>query len=386
MLSQMMTRKDENNRIEYLVDKQGTVLAATERNDLHKNLFSLYKIEKNDFYDKFFSIKIENQQYYATVQEVKNSSLKIVSFVPKSEYSDLLESATIEIVLIGFALQIISFTCCYYIVQRTYRPIEKIANTFKYHFPDKIENFEDEIDYINEKVENTITANESLERELPKALENFHKSQVKALQSQLNPHFLYNTLDNIKAISVDLLNIDNPIEKSLIHLNNILSESINQNNTIIPLSYEIGITKSYIEIMKMRYYDNFDVEWHIEDGLMNCNVIKLIMQPVIENSIIHGFSTFGENQLIKIDISSSDGRLFIKIGDNGKGISEHDLKVINQKLKKPSDNNNNKHIGLINTQLRIQLLYGNQYGLEIANLNCGGTVCTIIIPKEDDLY
>ncbi len=372
---------NDSYRKEYLIDKSGTVIASSDSMYLNENLCEKYKFKTKNLSDNFFSINKSGEKYYCTVSNVKKTSLKIVSFAPESVYSDLINASLSEILLIGFSMQIISFFCCYFTVSKIYSPIKKINETFKYHFPEESGEFESEIEYINNNIEKTIRSNENLERELPQALKKLHSFQVEALQSQINPHFLYNTLDNIKSISVDLLDIDNPIENSLLLLNNILAESMDRTSIIITLSREAALTESYIELMKLRYRNNFDVDWSIESGLESYAVLKLLIQPMIENSIIHGFSNVGTNQKISIMIYSENDDMIIKVKDNGRGIESQRLSEIKNCLSDPDTETTNKHIGLINIQLRLRLLYGSHYGLSIDSTEAG-TECTVRFPKS----
>lgn len=372
---------NDSYRKEYLIDKNGIVIASSDSNYLNENLYERYKFKNENLSESFFSINKNGEKYYCTVSDVKKTSLKIVSFAPKSVYSDFINASLFEILLIGLSMQVISFLCCYFTVSKIYSPIKKINETFKYHFPEENGEFESEIEYINNNIEKTIRSNENLERELPQALKRLHSFQVEALQSQINPHFLYNTLDNIKSISVDLLDIDNPIEISLLLLNNILAESMDRTNIIITVAREVALTESYIDLMKLRYRNNFDVDWSIERGLEKYAVLKLLIQPIIENSIIHGFSNVGTNQKISIRIYSENNDMVIRITDNGRGIENRRLSEIRNYLSDPDTESSNKHIGLINIQLRLRLLYGSNYGISIDSGKTG-TECTVRLPKS----
>lgn len=370
----------ESSRFEYLVDGNGTVLAAASSENLGKNILSLYHMQKEDLNKSYFEQSIKDEKYNITIQRIKKTSLRVVSFSPKSIYAALINTALLETVSIGLVLQIVTIISCYAIVTKIYKPIRDITQTFQYHFPDNTEKFLNEIEYINATLQKTITLNKSMEEELPKAIQKLHQAQASALQSQINPHFLYNTLENIKVISVNLLDIDNPVERSLVLLNNILCESMKQTTLIVPLSHEIRLVNSYIELMQMRYKHNFDVSWLIDKTVTDCYILKFLLQPMIENSIIHGFTNTNNNQKITIDIRRQSNDLNIIISDNGAGIPADELKKIKHDLQN-TDNVANCHIGIQNVHLRIQLLYGKTYGVQIES-DGNGTVCTLHLPAE----
>ena len=367
--------------MEFLIDKNGVIISAIDTKKIQKNILDIYGLTKANLSEDFFNLKIDDTTYFATIQTVKNSSLKIISIVPKAFYSEILNIALFESLIIGFVLASVLLISCYFIVSNVYKPIKNIANTFQYHFPENMEEFENEIEYINAKINQTISSKENYEQEFPKAIEKIHKVQMAALQSQINPHFLYNTLENIKVISVNLLDIENPVEECLVLLNNIMRESMDQKNIIIPLSREIQLADSYIKLMKMRYNNNFDVTWHIDSTLSDRRILKFILQPLLENSITHGFSNIGSNQIITISVSKHNDYMTISIEDNGIGIPEEKLKHIQNKLEKTDMETTENHIGLVNVNMRIRILYGEMYGISLESSE-KGTKCVLKLPLE----
>lgn len=372
---------DGSGRLEFLIDKNGVIISAIDTKKIQKNILDIYGLTKANLSEDFFNLKIDDTTYFATIQTVKNSSLKIISIVPKAFYSEILNIALFESLIIGFVLASVLLISCYFIVSNVYKPIKNIANTFQYHFPENMEEFENEIEYINAKINQTISSKENYEQEFPKAIEKIHKVQMAALQSQINPHFLYNTLENIKVISVNLLDIENPVEECLVLLNNIMRESMDQKNIIIPLSREIQLADSYIKLMKMRYNNNFDVTWHIDSTLSDRRILKFILQPLLENSITHGFSNIGSNQIITISVSKHNDYMTISIEDNGIGIPEEKLKHIQNKLEKTDMETTENHIGLVNVNMRIRILYGEMYGISLESSE-KGTKCVLKLPLE----
>lgn len=372
---------DESGRFEFLIDKDGLIVSSLDTKKINKNIKEFYSLTDKELSENFFDLKIDGDTYFVTIQTVKNSSLKIISIVPETFYSEIINVALLESLIIGFALAVILLLSCYFIVSNVYKPIRNIASTFQYHFPENMEEFENEIEYINAKINQTISSKENYEQEFPKAIEKIHRAQVAALQSQINPHFLYNTLENIKVVSVNLLDIENPVEECLVLLNNIMCESMDQKNIIIPLSREIQLADSYIKLMKMRYNNNFDVIWHIDSTLTDCRVLKFILQPLLENSITHGFSNTGSNQIITISISKHNDYMTITIEDNGIGIPDEKLKHIKNHLEKTDVETTENHIGLFNVNMRIRILYGEMYGISLESSK-KGTKCILKLPIE----
>ena len=154
---------DGSGRLEFLIDKNGVIISAIDTKKIQKNILDIYGLTKANLSEDFFNLKIDDTTYFATIQTVKNSSLKIISIVPKAFYSEILNIALFESLIIGFVLASVLLISCYFIVSNVYKPIKNIANTFQYHFPENMEEFENEIEYINAKINQTISSKENYE-------------------------------------------------------------------------------------------------------------------------------------------------------------------------------------------------------------------------------
>jgi two-component system, sensor histidine kinase YesM len=209
-----------------------------------------------------------------------------------------------------------------------------------------------------------------------------YKSQAMeftALQSQLNPHFLFNTLETINWKAIGLTGRPNQLNYMIERLADILRYSLDGENKMVHMQKEILHTKSYIEIQKIRYKEKFDVIWDYDSESEKYLVIKLILQPLIENSLTHGLREDG-NCLIKIKIKDTFKTLNIAVIDNGIGILPEKLKEIQDKLDSNLELTN--HIGLFNTHKRLKLTYGEEYGLVIRSKYGWGTAIDFKIPKD----
>jgi two-component system sensor histidine kinase YesM len=203
-------------------------------------------------------------------------------------------------------------------------------------------------------------------------IEEKEKSQMEfqILQSQINPHFLYNTLDSIKWLAT-IQNVDN-IKDMTNSLINLLKYNISSKGTMVMLKEEIQSIVNYVEIQKYRFGDIFEVYYDIPSQLENLFILRFILQPIIENSIIHGFEDIGNNQFhITIKAFSEDDILYITITDNGKGMDD----IAIETLFTTEDKRNVMHsgIGLKNIHDRIQLYFGPEFGLKISSLSNQGT-------------
>lgn len=204
--------------------------------------------------------------------------------------------------------------------------------------------------------------------------------EIKMLQTQINPHFLYNTLDSIKWIATMQHNAG--IVKVVTALSSLLKNMAKGFNEKVTVRQELEFVDSYITIEKIRYIELFDVEISVEDpALYEAKIIKLTLQPLIENSIFSGIEPSGKPGLIQIQIFSQDETLYIRIRDNGVGISKEDITRVLTDTSRVM-----KHymsgIGLPNVDRRIKLIYGEEYGLQIESQVGEYTCVTVSLPLE----
>ena len=201
------------------------------------------------------------------------------------------------------------------------------------------------------------------------------KSELKALQSQINPHFLYNTLDSIiwmaegrKYEEVVLMTAS---------LARLLRQSISNEDEVVPLAREVEYAKGYLTIQKMRYKDKLEFEINVEPSILNIPLIKLVLQPIIENAIYHGLKYKESKGLLQVKGFMKDGNAVLQVIDNGVGMDEETLAHIYDKHKV---NYHSNGVGVYNVQKRLQLYYGESYGITYESEKGVGTTATITIP------
>jgi two-component system sensor histidine kinase YesM len=201
------------------------------------------------------------------------------------------------------------------------------------------------------------------------------KAEVVALQSQINPHFIYNTLDTIKQMAV-IQKTQGIVEmtESLIKL---LESAAKYNESMITIEAELELLKSYIYIQETRYYGKFDVYFSYDEGVLKYKTINLILQPVIENAIFHGIVPKNGIGSIGISIKEYADYIAYMITDNGIGMQPE---LINQLFLSPKESHFNR-LGIYNVNKRIKLYFGEEYGLQIKSVIDRGTEVTITIPK-----
>ena len=371
---------DAENREFYLTTGDGIILSSDDMSRIFTNL-NEYIPQFKPLDDSIKQIKNDNKDYFLITKKAKISGLYVISFVDSSVYRTNIQQNTVLVCMLGIVFLAVSVIVSYVISTNTYKPIRKIMESLSSKLPDDVSALGSEVVLINTKIKELLDNNDELKQTLSSKIETLKQIQLMALQSQINPHFLYNTLDSLRWMSIDMLGDDNPIEKSLVDINDIYKASVDYKINLIPLREEVELSKSYVEIMLLRFGSSFDVEWCINDSVLEFKVLRFILQPLIENSFVHGKRRNGKTIItVKADIENT--RLRLEVSDNGCGMDEHTLKS----LKSDFDENNIidvHHIGTGNINMRLRLLYGTHYTFEIISEIDSGTKCIITIDKEN---
>lgn len=206
------------------------------------------------------------------------------------------------------------------------------------------------------------------------------QAEISYLRSQINPHFLYNTLETMCGIAYS----ENQPELAKIAkaLSLIFKYSI-KGKDVVPLKDELKIVKNYILIQSVRFPSRFTTEYQIDDNCMNKQVPKMILQPLIENAITHGLEEQEKLCHLIVGVTADEEKLMIRIADDGIGIQENKLKELQKQLastEKYSGEKESSHIGIANVHNRIRLLYGEEFGISIKSKAGEGTIVTVTLP------
>lgn len=203
------------------------------------------------------------------------------------------------------------------------------------------------------------------------------KTELRALQAQINPHFLYNTLDSIALMCEDGRN------KDAVDMVNALARlfriSISKGHELIPIQKEVEHAQSYLKIQKFRYKNQFEYGFEVEEQCLKYYCNKITLQPIIENAIYHGLNRMIDEGYIKIRIYEEGGDVVFAVSDNGVGMTKEQCESI---LKK--ENNPNAGIGIKNVNDRVKIYFGERYGMKIVSELDEGTTVYIRMPKVEE--
>ena len=241
----------------------------------------------------------------------------------------------------------------------------------------------DEIGTIADNFNEMTVKVRELIREVTEAEENRKNAEIRALEAQINPHFLYNTLDSINWMAIEKEEYE--ISKMIRNLGVILRYSVNKSNQIVTIRELADWLEKYISLQQMRFNDAFSYRLNIEEETYTEKVYNLLLQPFVENAIIHGFKEMESGGLLQIDIMAAEhGQgIIIIIEDNGAGMPQEMLKCFNNKEEAIKDEG--KSIGLHNAFSRMNMYYGEKASWNVSSIEGMGTVITLRLPSLQDV-
>ena len=267
----------------------------------------------------------------------------------------------------------------------TYRPVKKILNVLRGTEPEEeaVSRRENELLYIISHILNTVTNRQRMEQELQERVSHLKKVQVLALQLQINPHFLYNTLDTIKWMTVREEGMDNPSAVMLEKLAELYRMTLASDDIVLPLSEEIACLSLYIQILQVRHSGRIQFVWEVEEALLGCRVLKFCLQPLVENAVQHGLRPRAYRGSVTIAARRQGEVLVLSVTDDGVGIKTEKLQSIERELE-TGLSPTGRHIGLKNVHERICLLYGGGYGVRVRSRPDGleGTKVELRLPLD----
>lgn len=370
-----------------LIDAQGSIQYSTVTEPTFEKDMNALIAQKDFSFESNFISNLNGQEYIISVYPLANSMLSTVVYIPLSNITDVLSPLLGSILGCILLLLLILSYFSIKISNRLTAPIVTLADhmaTFDGH-PDSnlptvkgtketeilFHTFQEMMERINHLMEVNKQEN-ALKR----------KAELQALQAQINPHFLYNTLDSINALAI--LNNEDDISKMTTSLGILLRRSIGNPNEYQPLKEEFDHVKAYIAIQKIRYEDRFYADFHIDSSIASFPVIRLILQPLVENSIYHGLELKESPGHIFISATDFSDHIKIEVTDNGIGVTKENEEIIQQNLAQTKHPGIDCSVGIYNVNERLRLYYGEKAFLTFHSILGEGTTVTLYIPKDKE--
>lgn len=368
-------KTSENIAIQMIVtDQYDNVFIETTQcfKNVQDKIRSEFKKENN-------YIKIDGNKYYKKKSSIIFNKLNIYTFTEVGSYQRVFIWGSICFLILIGMLSVTMLVAAKKITKEKTKIIDKIVEAFqkvqKGNLDEElyIKSY-DEFEVIGKSYNLMLLSIRKLIDINEEKIKQASLAQIKQLESQFNPHFLYNTLEHIRYMAK--LNPD-AASKMIVSLSTLLRYSINNGILDVMVKEDVEYTKCYLLIQKYRFNERFQYTIYIEREAEDCVVPKLILQPIIENAIKYGFGDKDE-LTVKVKASFLADDLVIVIYDDGVGMQPEVLKELQDILKQ--DTNPSRHIGLYNVHRRIQLMYGKEYGLDLKSEINVGTVVKITLP------
>ena len=371
----------------YLIDRNGEIIYHPRQQLIYAGLLEENNQAAAAYSDGTYTEVFRSQRRQVTVKTVGYTGWKLVGVAPteslRDNYSQLLLFALFVVSLSIFLLVFVNLRLSEWItapmkkLDLAVRQLEKGAETADFDVDGPYE-----VEHLSHSVQSMVSTMRHLMEDVIQQEEEKRRSELDVLQSQINPHFLYNTLDSVVWMTENGRTQEAVV--MLTALARFFRISLSKGSNIIPIGDELEHARNYLTIQKMRYKNKFSVDISAEPGIEKLYTIKLIVQPILENAIYHGMEYADGDGEIHIRAFREGENAVIEVEDNGPGMSDETV----QQLLKPGRCSKAKGsgIGLRNVHQRIRLTFGAAYGLSIRSEPDNGTVVRICLPalEEED--
>jgi len=375
--------------ISCIVNSNGDLIAASDYDTYEKYKDIVHQIKPIDN-TSLNEFDINSATFFIQSSYIDKTDWQIVNIVPYNTVSSKINTQRIILLIIVLIFGGASLAAGFYFFKSINKRLSKVIKGMREVHTDTLDNFieNDSDDELGELINNynyMIAKMSVLVDEQYKSGKAIKNAELKALQSQINPHFLYNTLDMINWMAYK--NMNSEISSAVKKLAKFYKLSLNKGKDVISIEDEVNHVSLYTEIQNMRYSNRISLEIDINDFIRNCKIPKITLQPIVENSITHGIFAKGDVEgKILITGSIDNDAIYLKVSDDGIGIRESELPFIlsAKKVKSNSTSSKGSGYGIKNINERLKLYYGDDYGLSFSSIYEKGTTVTIKIPIIED--
>lgn len=376
--------KDSENTEVLICDAEGNIISHTDKSKIGGSIQTEPYAEaaladKNGHDYILYQSDIDKVAIYSTIE---NNGWKLIKTIPTDYMYGELYQIQRYLIVGGIIYSIIIILYFLFFSFRYTEPMMKMMSVIK-----RVEQGDltartevkssDEVGQLGHSLNNMIAEMQNLINQLIREEQEKKEVELEALHAQINPHFLYNTLNTIKWMAK--IQGNNSVSKAITALVKLLRISTNLGRDMILLEEEIDYVKNYIVIQKLRFNKSMHIDYLVDEDCLNLLVPKLILQPIVENSIIYGMEDGSQELHIKISAQQSAGQLTIQVQDDGPGIDPEVLKTI---LSNDSSKSKFSKVGLNNVNQRIKLYFGGDYGLELETEAGKGTSVVVNLPAN----
>ena len=371
---QQMTFYD--GQIIILLDEKGNLLFSNKKIEEEKETELSLWIEKHPRSEE---VSLNNKNYMVDIEKDAAGMVQVISLVPQSAVSQMFLSNMKNLIFLVLVIAAASVWLAYDRVARSYRQLYSIIDIFDraekgQQLPEPIEEDSNMHGHILNNIIRTFLENSYLKVQLSERKYRQMSAQMLALQYQISPHFLFNTL---QAINYEILSATDgkpgKANAMVENLSDLMRYALDSSRQEISIREEIEICKKYVDIQRMRQDRKIGAEWEIDPEVEGMEIQRMLLQPLIENSLSHGLK-FKDEGRIRVAVRKEKDRICFKVMDNGEGISREKINFLNEWLDKTKNEFEAEHIGLTNVNQRLLLSYGNDAGIHIFSIEGIGTI------------
>ncbi len=379
MMKQINT--SNNGQYYYLCDSSGEIIYHPRQIQISEGLYKentdVNGKYENGVYDEYFA----GNSRKVVVDTISYTGWKLVGVIPYDSFTKGMLNMQYFVALLILLTFMMLMAVNRIVSVRISSPIMKLNDSVKeYEAGEKPEIYIGgslEIRHLGYSIQKSYERIDTLMKEIVVEQNERRKSELDALQSQINPHFLYNALDSI----IWMIEGERNEEASFMisQLAKLFRISLSKGRTVIPVRDELQHARSYMNIQKIRYKNTFSVDFQVDPDIEDCCTVKLILQPILENAINYGVSSMDDCGEIIVTGKRENGNIILAVEDNGLGMSGEEAALVltdgSRVHKKGSG------VGLVNVNNRIKILFGKEYGLTIESEPDEGTKVSICIPE-----
>ena len=366
-----------------ITDKTGNIIISNRNDFIGDNLFSLFDLEESSLEDNYSKVILEGEGYLFSSTKLDHAELYCVRLTAHTVYNSYTEPLQRKNILLATILIVISILLTSLLTHIAYRPLHKLMETAYSYYPLAIEESCDEIAAIQHIFKNTHQEKVDLLKEIESNSEELKRQQILALQAQISPHFISNVLDSINWMSISMNGYDNPVSNCIQSTRTIFFYCMNYSTIFSSLRQELKIAREMVAILSAQFHLTIRIVEDIPPELMEYKLLKLCLEPIFENSIIHGYANHATEGEIHISARFDDNgnEILVSIRDFGIGMTPAELEVLQNSIHDSLYHTDGHHIGLRNVNHRLELLFGESYRLEIESQKDKGTTFILRIPN-----
>ena len=372
---------DTSGEYVYLMAPDGEIIYHPKQNLIHMGLYEENNTEAAGYEDTTVKENFHGEKRLVTVKTISYTGWKLISVVPMKSFSMGMTGMRHLVVLL-VALTVLAVVILNQMVSaRISKPLRRLNDSVKEWEagnmnPDIYIGGSMEVEHLGKTLRSTVAQIRQLMDDIVVEQEEKRKSELDALQSQINPHFLYNTLDSIVWM-ITGERYDDAVFM-ITQLASLFRISLSKGKTVIKIEDEVKHARNYMNIQKIRYKNSFEVDFQIEEDILDGCIVKLVLQPLLENAIYYGMEFMDGEGEIHVRGYRKDKDVYLEVEDNGLGMPEEEAAELLNGKERPHKHGSG--VGLVNVHSRLKLRFGEAYGLVIHSCPDEGMMVQIHIP------